>query len=253
MSGESDWFESHYNVAAREIVEYVESEALSFEGKTVADIGCGDGIIDLGLAHLCPTAQIVGFDIRAVDEARLAQLAKQQVAADTLPANLDFSTCSATTVPVADASFDAVVTWSAFEHIADPVEVAAEMRRIVKPNGFLFLQLWPFFATRAGSHLDDWFPEGFVQHRLSPIEISEHIRSHPRPDLPDFWPEMKITDYAELNRISLDDLQRVLLASHWGITRVDVYVESLRIPDRARHLPLSSLLISGVKLVAVPT
>ncbi len=197
--------------------------------------------------------RIVGYDISAVDEVRLAELAKEARAADALPANLEFCTCSAATIPAPDAAFDAIVTWSAFEHIADPVRVATEMRRIVKPDGFLFLQLWPFFATRAGSHLDDWFPEGFVQHRMSSIEIAEHIRSHPRDDLPDFWAEMKITDYAELNGISLDDLQRALLAAHWGVTRVDAYVEELRVPERARHLPLSSLLISGVKLVAVPT
>ena len=42
-------------------------------------------------------------------------------------------------LPFADACFDAVVTFNTFEHLADPDRAAAELFRVLKPGGRLFL------------------------------------------------------------------------------------------------------------------
>lgn len=49
--------------------------------------------------------------------------------------------------------YDVVVTWSALEHVAEPVSMLREIRRILRPGGVLFLQLWPFYYSDRGSHL----------------------------------------------------------------------------------------------------
>jgi SAM-dependent methyltransferase len=42
-------------------------------------------------------------------------------------------------LPFGDASFDAVVTFNTFEHLAEPEQAAAEIRRVLKPGGRLVL------------------------------------------------------------------------------------------------------------------
>ena len=32
----------------------------------------------------------------------------------------------------------------------------------MKPDGFFFLQLWPFYHSARGSHLWDWFDDPFL-------------------------------------------------------------------------------------------
>jgi len=77
-------------------------------------------------------------------------------------------------LPFDDESFDAVVVMNAFEHYREPHKVAAELHRILKPNGRIhirtaFLQPlhekpWHFFnCTRYG--LAEWF-KSFETERL---------------------------------------------------------------------------------------
>ena len=50
-----------------------------------------------------------------------------------------FFVASATNLPFADSMFDAVWTIHALEHIHEPGKVLKEIRRLLKPNGLLFL------------------------------------------------------------------------------------------------------------------
>ncbi|MCP3981185.1 MAG: methyltransferase domain-containing protein [bacterium] len=50
-----------------------------------------------------------------------------------------FVPASATALPFADGSFDALWTTAVLEHIPDPASALAEMRRVVKPDGLLLL------------------------------------------------------------------------------------------------------------------
>ena len=67
----SEWFKEHYESAASQITEFLAGDRISLAGQRVADIGCGDGLIDLGVVHQCrPDA--AGRVRRGADRHRLA-------------------------------------------------------------------------------------------------------------------------------------------------------------------------------------
>ena len=120
------WFSEHYYDAATELLEFLGEESMHLEGLDVADVGCGDGIIDLGLVLRGKPRSFVGYDIKPTDVDQLREVAKREQVADDLPPNLTFETCQADRIPAADASYDLVVSWSAFEHVSDPPVVGRD-------------------------------------------------------------------------------------------------------------------------------
>lgn len=246
----SAWFKEHYEEAASQVVSFLGEDGIDLAGLRVADVGCGDGIIDLGVMHKGKPAQLVGFDIMATDTVELLEFARREGVAEELPEGLEFRTSEPLRLPADDASFDVVFTWSAFEHISDPLAVASEIRRILTPDGKLMLQLWPFFHSEHGAHLWQSFPEPFIQHLRSDAEIAEVVRAaaaYP-PELTEEFLEI----YNTLNRITLDDLQRALLGGGLAVTKLQLLSETVRVPPQLFRRSLSHLAVAGVKLLAVP-
>lgn len=246
----SAWFKEHYEEAANQVVAFLAEDGISLSGRRVADVGCGDGIIDLGVMHKGEPAQLVGFDIMPTSTDELLEFARREGVAEDLPEGLEFRTNDPFHLPADDASFDVVITWSAFEHVSDPLAVASEIRRILRPDGVLMLQLWPFFHSEHGAHLWQSFPEPFIQHLRSETEIGEVVRAaaaHP-PELVEEFLEI----YNTLNRITLDDLQRALLGGGLCVTKLQLLSETVRIPPQLFRRSLSHLAVAGVKLLAVP-
>src|SRR6185312_10101450 len=70
---ESQWFWDHYEMAAGQVIETFAAEGISLTDRVVADVGCGDGIIDLGILHKARPRRLVGFDLNLTDTAHLAR------------------------------------------------------------------------------------------------------------------------------------------------------------------------------------
>jgi SAM-dependent methyltransferase len=245
------WFDEHYRDAPRQIIDFLAGDRLSLEGLAVGDIGCGDGIIDLGLAHLAHPARLVGFDLEPIDRAALLADARGAgLELDALPDSLEFRTNVGTTLPATDGEFDALVSWSTFEHVAQPVGLLREMRRVLRPGGLLFVQIWPLYWSEHGSHLWPWYPEGYAQLDHDDAEIEGRLREA-EPDRPadvDFV----LDEFRHLNRITADDLQRALLAADLHITKFELITGATRISRYHARRPLSELGIAGIRLIAVP-
>ena len=242
------WYADHIG-AGHDVLRILSEAGTNVRGKRIADVGCGDGIIDLAIARAGAPAELIGYDVNPTDATYLLEQVKRYGDIHELPPQLRFETSQPERVPADDGSFDVAVSWSAFEHIWSPVSVAREIRRILKPGGVFFLQLWPFHPSEHGSHLWDWFPEGYVQHRLHEDEIKRQMDASEARN--EWWREYMFKEYRHLNRISLDELQRVLLASGFDIGRAELISNPVMLtPDLGRY-PLSDLLIAGIKLLAI--
>lgn len=244
-----EWFFDHYRDAAEQIVEFCETAGVALEGRRIADVGAGDGIIDLGLVDRARPRELVGFDIRPTDRDVLLARAAHFGVAERLPPQLVFQRSEPTRLPAPDASFDVVVTWSAFEHIAEPLPLLHEIRRILPEEGVLFLQLWPFYYSERGSHLWEWFPEPF-HHLIEPPErVVERLRAAHSGDV---WVDYMATEFSELNRLTLDELGRMLLEAGLHVRKLELLSHAVHIPPEAALHPLSALGVAGVKLLATP-
>ena len=67
----------------------------------------------------------------------------------------------------------------------------------------LFLQLWPFYHSQHGAHLDEWYPEGFVQFQRDADAIEADVLA--RAD-DEGWARYKLGEYRTLNELTVDDL-----------------------------------------------
>lgn len=243
------WFDDHFVVAVDTLRDFLESDGLTFAGKQVADIGCGDGIIDAGVASKLAPAELNGFDVRPTDTDALAKTLQELAGLDGIPENLRFALSSATEIPADRKSFDIVMSWSTFEHVSNPISMLGEIRRIVKDDGVVFIQVWPFFRSEHGGHL--WTAvDGSFPHLLrAPHEVEATISDSPRgTDVT----RSAVDEWRSLNRIDLDDLQRALLASRLLGTKIELITNAVHVPRELAHLPWSALLIGGVQVLAVP-
>jgi ubiquinone/menaquinone biosynthesis C-methylase UbiE len=249
-SPESQWFWDHYNMAAGEVIEAFQHAGVSVEGKRIADVGCGDGFIDLGVLHKGLPQQLVGFDLNLTDVGHLRRRASEEGVDASNDAGLSFERSEATRLPATDAVFDLAFSWSAFEHILEPAAVLSEIRRILRPEGIFFLQLWPFYLSAKGSHLWDWFPEDFhhLQHP-EPTIVRELESSQLKPR---DWTEMMSREFQHLNRLTVEELQRCMLDAGFVTRRLELLTSpTLLTPELARYSWLD-LGISGIKLIATP-
>jgi ubiquinone/menaquinone biosynthesis C-methylase UbiE len=99
-------------------------------GRQLLDVGCGNGDDVRALAaRVAPTGRVIGIDHTRtmIDKARAAGV----------PAGAEFHVADAHELPFADASVDAARVERTLQHVADPVQVLAEMARVVRPGGVL--------------------------------------------------------------------------------------------------------------------
>lgn len=244
------WFRDHFFQAADEVLEFLTAGGWTLEDKRVADIGSGDGIIDLALALRGRPRALVGYDVNLTSAEYLLQQAALHAGVRELPAALSFRQSDPERIEAPDAAYDVLVTWSVFEHARDPAGLLGEMRRIMRPDGVLFLQLWPFYHSHRGSHLWDWFPEPFHHLRQSAEEIEAAMRASDRH--PQDWAEYMLSEFRTLNRVTLDELGEALRGAGFSVRALEVIGQRSRVPAGLDAFPLSTLGVTGVKLLAVP-
>jgi hypothetical protein len=110
------------------------------------------------------------------------------------------------------------------------------------------MQIWPLYYSEHGGHLWPHYEEGFphLLHHDSTILESIEGKGGTYPH------STASAEYRSLNRLTLDDLQRALLSNRLFVSKVEILAHTAHIPPGLAHVPLSSLGIGGVKLLAVP-
>lgn len=143
-------FRSEYDYAIFEywrsakVLRYLERLGVTDLGHAL-DAGCGGGGMCVSFAE--EARSVVGIDLS--DRFRDAGT---RVAAERGITNLTFVQADGAALPFRPGVFDVVFSHSVIEHVATPLEYLRELRRVVKPGGYVLLQTGPYLSQH-GSHL----------------------------------------------------------------------------------------------------
>jgi len=101
-------------------------------GSTVLDVGTGTGVfIPFLLSKIGKNGQIVALDF-AEEMLRKAQ-------AKGFNGNIDYLHADVTNIPLGEEIFDIVICYSSFPHFQNKPRALAEMNRVIKTGGKLFI------------------------------------------------------------------------------------------------------------------
>lgn len=107
---------------------------LAFEpGESLLDVGCGTGVLLEALSISVPHAKLTGAD----PSPEMLEIARKRLDEAVL-----LEQCHAESLPFSDASFDAVVSMSAFHYFRNPLGALEEMARVLRPKGRLVITDW---------------------------------------------------------------------------------------------------------------
>ncbi|MCA9051412.1 MAG: class I SAM-dependent methyltransferase [Planctomycetaceae bacterium] len=185
-----------------------EQYGVDIRGRDVLDLGCSDGAltpfyVTAGARH------VTGVDI---DEAAVRS-AEQKYASETV----DFSVCDTTTIPLPGASYDCVMCYDVFEHVANPAEVLAECCRVLKPGGKMLIGTWGWYHPFA-PHLWSTMPVPWAHLFFSESTVLRTCRRVYQadwyvPNMHDFAPDgTRIADKYTHESISKDYLNKYLIS-----------------------------------------
>jgi len=113
-----------------------DSSSLVIGDSTLLDVGTGTALIPIELA-----SRELGFRITAIDLAEeMLWLGRRNVERAGYADCISLELVDAKRMPYADGTFDAVMSNSIVHHIPEPLGVLAEMWRVLKPGGLLFVR-----------------------------------------------------------------------------------------------------------------
>lgn len=113
----------------------------------VLDLGCGPATITADIAALVPQGKVIGGEPVQDILNQATELAKARGLT-----NLSFQIMDGNALPFEDNTFDAVLAHQVLQHVKAPIAVLREMRRVVKPGGFVG-------ARDADYKSFAWYPE----------------------------------------------------------------------------------------------
>jgi len=153
------WFWHHRRFKnISQLIEPVEGEIL--------DIGSADGTFTEVIVNHSKAAKVIGIDILESS----VKYANKRFKKDK---RMEFLVADAQYLPFKKNRFQAVFCLEALEHIFDPQKVLSEIKRVLKPNGyliilvptdsFLFKIAWWFVLHTWGKHWRETHLQSFRQ------------------------------------------------------------------------------------------
>ena len=118
------------------LIRFLQSRGIGVEGRRVADIGCGYGGYSLALS--AAGSRVVALDLFRDGWPTALAMQMPTIAADALH------------MPLPTDTFDIVVCASLIEHVAEPQQLLAELSRIARPGGIVYVSFPPFYSPRGG-------------------------------------------------------------------------------------------------------
>ena len=155
-------------------------------GSTLLDVGTGTGVfLPFLLSKIGSSGHIVALDF--------AEEMLKKARAKGFNGNIDYLCADITNIPLDDEIFDTVVCYSSFPHLQDKSRALAEINRVIKSGGKLF-----------------------ICHTSSRATINQIHRSIPvvqNDIIPDEDEVQMLLSIAGFTEISIDDTNESYLAS----------------------------------------
>jgi ubiquinone/menaquinone biosynthesis C-methylase UbiE len=133
----------------------------------VLDVACGPGIVTSALAERA--REVVALDLTP----QMLKKAKERCS-KAGRTNVVFKEGSATALPFADATFDAVITRLSFHHFLEPDTVLNEMLRVLRPGGTVAI---------ADVVSDERPSKCELQNAIEMLRDPSHVRMLPKSEL----------------------------------------------------------------------
>ena len=127
-AGRGDEMEAHHSDIAEQTIALMQINPTD----RILDLGCGTGWASRRLARLASQGEVTGIDV-ADEMLRRGEQASQGIG------NVRYQWGSAENIPGPDNSFDKVLSIESFYYYADQGKALDELRRVMKPGGWLFI------------------------------------------------------------------------------------------------------------------
>ena len=140
-------------------------------GKLVLDHGCGDGVLANMLAR--KNAHVFGVDN--------SEVALRYAQTRITGSNVHFQSGSVYELPYRDDTFDSVISTQVIEHLAEPVRLLTEIRRILKKGGRAVITTRIRLTEKPidPTHVGEWFEDEFKSLIEGVFPGAEYFKSHP--------------------------------------------------------------------------
>ncbi len=209
-------FRAHFEYATGVIEQWL-APHIDWKNARVLDFGCGEGQTTLGIALRLAPRELIGLDVHRAWR-NLAHHAAPQLSLKRFPGNLRFVTVTPGQFPERIGRFDAICSWSVFEHVEPALfsSIVHHLHRLLRPGGVLFLQIEPLFWSPWGSHLQNLVPEPWahllLSHEALRSRVMEYENAVPteldngRPLSRSAYLEFRWREYQRLNRYTADQV-----------------------------------------------
>jgi SAM-dependent methyltransferase len=243
--GHADWFWRHFDHAAMTTASYLLGDHPALRGR-ILDVGCGDGITDLGIALRTRCEKLIGIDpFRGFE--RLPQILRDNgMPEDLVPDNLEFRAEDANFLPFPDDSFDVVISWGSVEHMAGGyLRALHEMKRVLRPDGLIMVAPGLYYSN-IGHHLTEFSTEPFFHLKKTREEIRELVMSTP-PKYIDRSGEFSSNAqffqwFTELNPITVARFEQEMRALDFRPWRIALRTDELvEYTPQIEHYPIQDL------------
>jgi SAM-dependent methyltransferase len=192
------WIEKDYDRAVRKrlkrhkrLIKTIKTLGGNPSAAEVLEVGCGDGINTL-LMGLYGAKHVTGIDIdlrlfnrdekgeviRRLADGTIRETDNSETL-DSVLANpsIEFLPMDATRMNFSDNSFDIVISRSVLEHIFPIERLYSEINRVIRPGGFIYHEIDPFYWLR-GCHKRGLVDIPWAHARLNPKEYHRFVTEY---------------------------------------------------------------------------
>lgn len=189
-------------------------EKTEVSGKTILEIGCGEGGVTKALAQEKPKF-IIGIEpmLDGYYYSEGTRTAKEEEGE-----NWRICRGNALNLRFPDNSFDIVISVATFEHIEHLDQCLAEIKRVLKPGGIFYTEYGPIWSGVIGHHCCNWIKSEVLKipawgHLyMTKEEMHAYLTANYSKEEADSICRLVYED-KWINRIDFKDMKRIFEAS----------------------------------------